>query len=136
MNQIGTLVSLMTLIFSIPLQASDLEKEMKNIGNNSKALKVSLADPSKKTEALHALGEIIKSAENAKILTPKKAQEITEANRAQFIAAYQKQIGLLIEQFKAIETEVTMGKTQDALADFAKIGQIKREGHEKFAPKE
>ncbi|MEI8341125.1 MAG: cytochrome b562, partial [Verrucomicrobiota bacterium] len=116
--------------------AADLEKEMKNIGRNTKALSKTIGDPAKKTEALAEIGQMIKSAETAKTLTPKKAAEIPDAQRAQFISDYQKQIEGLIEQFKKIEADLTADKSDDAKAEFAKIGMIKRDGHEKFAAKE
>ena len=117
-------------------QPTALEKEMQNIGKNSKALKFSVGDPAKKTEALAEISQIIASAEKSKQLIPKKATEIPEASRPKFIADYQIQINGLIEQFKKIEGEVTAGKTEEAKADFSKLGGIKREGHEKFAAKE
>jgi len=122
--------------FATVANASDLEKEMKNIGRNTKALKQSIADPAKKDEALGEIGQMIKSAEKAKTLTPKKAGEIPENDRTKFIEDYQKQIGGMIQQFKKIEADLTAGKTDDAKADFEKIGGMKRDGHEKFAAKD
>jgi len=135
-NLILPLVLIVMLILSSAAQASDLEKEMKNIGKNCKLLKLSVADPAKKTEALQEIGSMIKSAEAARQLTPKKTSEIPEASRSQFITDYQKQIDKLIEQFKKIESDLMAGKIEDAKADFSKISGIKREGHEKFAAKE
>jgi hypothetical protein len=130
------LLAIVIASFSPVARASDLEKEMKNIGKNTKALKQSVGDPSKKAEALAEIGQMIKSAEKAKTLTPKKAGEIPEAQRPQFIADYQKQIDGLIGQFKKIEADLTADKTADAKSDFEKIGGMKRDGHEKFAAKE
>ena len=116
--------------------ASELEKEMKNIGKNAKVLKHIIGDPSKKTESLAAIGQMIKSAETAKTLTPEKAAKIPEAQRPQFIADFRKQIDGLIAQFKKIASDVTDGKTDIAKADFDKIFELKRAGHQKFAAKE
>ena len=131
-----TRIFLLAVVFTSATQASELEKEMKNIGKNTKALKQSVGDPAKKTEALAEVGQMIKSAEKAKTLVPKKASEIPDAQRSQFIADYQKQIDGLIGQFKKIESDLTAGKTDDAKTDFAKIGGMKRDGHEKFAAKD
>ena len=132
----STALAAFLVSFSPTLRASDLEKEMKIIGKNTKALKVSVGDPAKKTEALAEIGLMIKSAEKARTLTPKKADEIPAAERPQFIADYQKQIDGLIAQFKQIETDLTSGTAEAAKADFEKINGIKRAGHEKFTAKE
>jgi len=116
--------------------ATDLEDAMKNIGKNAKALKQSVGDPAKKAEAIAEIGEMIKSAEAARTMTPKKATDLSDAERAQFMSDFQKHIDGLIEQFKKIETDLTDGKTDDAKADFAKVNEMKRQGHEKFAAKD
>jgi soluble cytochrome b562 len=133
-----SLLAMVIASFSPAARAVDsaLEKEMKNINQNTKALKKSVGEPAKKTEALAEIGRMIKSAEKAKTLTPKKTAEIPEADRVKFLADFQKQIDVLIAQFKQIEADLTADKTQEAKADFAQIGGIKREGHEKFAAKE
>lgn len=133
-----SLLALAIVSFSPVAHAADseLEKQMKNIGENTKALKQTVGDSARKSESLSAIGHMIRSAENARMLIPKKTAELPEADRARFIADFQKQIDGLIAQFKQIEADLTAGKTDDAKADFAKIGGMKREGHEKFAAKE
>ena len=116
--------------------APELEKEMKNIGKNAKALKSTVGDPSKKTESLAAIGQMLKSAEKAKTLTPEKAAKIPEAQRPQFNADFKKHIDELIAQFKKIELDLTDGKMEIAKADFDKISELKRAGHEAFAAKD
>ena len=132
----ASLLAAFVLALTPALRASDLENEMKVIGKNTKALKAAVGDPAKKAEALAEIGLMIKSAEKARTLTPKKAAEIPAAARSQFIADYQKQIDVMISQFKQIQADLTSGTAEAAKSDFEKLGGIKRDGHEKFAAKE
>jgi len=131
-----TLLCLAIASFSPALGASELEKQMKNIENNTRTLKKFVGDPAKKADSLAAIDRIIKSAEASKTLTPKKAEGLPEADRTKFMADYAKQLDGLIEQFKKIATDLTADKTEDAKADFEKIREIKREGHKQFAAKD
>ena len=130
------LLAFLIASFSPGARASELEKEMKNINKNAKALKHTVGDPSKKSESLAAVGQMLKSAEKAKTLTPEKAAKIPEAQRPQFVADFRTHIDGLIEQLKKIEADLTAGKTDNAKADFEKVFELKRAGHEKFAAKD
>lgn len=128
-----TLFAVSMTSISLAARDTELEMEMKNISQNAKTLKQIISDPSKKTESLSAIGRMIKSAETARTLTPKKASTMAEPDRAQFIADFQKQIDVLTGQLKKIQTDITDGKTGEAESDFNKIIPIKREGHKKFS---
>lgn len=115
---------------------SELARKMKSMGKNLKQLKQQIADATKQQASVALLETVKKIAEEAKSLTPAKAKKVAGADRAKFISGFQAQIDKLIRALGAIEDAVKAGKYDDAKTLFGDLQMIKREGHEKFAPKE
>jgi soluble cytochrome b562 len=115
---------------------TELGSDMKAMGKNLKQLKGQIADATKQQSTVDLLESAKKNADAAKKLTPSKAKDVPEADRAKFVTDYQAAIDKLIGQLGKIEDAVKAGKYDDAQKLFGEIGMIKREGHEKFAPKD
>jgi soluble cytochrome b562 len=113
-----------------------LSKEMKTMGRNYKQLKGQIADASKKDSTLAMLGEMVKAAEKARTLDPKKTEEIPADKRGQFLADYQKAIDELIAGIHKVEAAIAAGNTKEAATLFASLNNMKRHGHERFSSEE
>lgn len=115
---------------------SELAQKMKLMGKNLKQLKPQIADATKQQSSVDLLETVKKIATEAKGLTPTKAKDVPDADRAKFISEFQSQIDKLIDAVGKIEDAVKAGKYDDAKTLFGDLQMIKREGHEKFAPKD
>ena len=117
-------------------EKTELGDKMKALGKNLKLVKAQIADPAKQQSTVGLLESAKTNAEAAKKLTPSRTKEVPEADRAKFLSGYQAQIGKLVDDLGKIEAAVKAGKYDDAKKLFADLGTVKREGHEKFAPKD
>lgn len=111
---------------------TELGQKMKIIGKSMKQLKSQIGDASKQQSTLDLLETAKKSADEAKKLTPSKATDVPEADRAKFITDYQDEMDKLIGELTKIEDAVRAGKYDDATKLYSQLGSLKREGHQKF----
>jgi soluble cytochrome b562 len=117
-------------------QKTELGDKMKAMGKDLKQLKGQIGDATKQQSTVDLLESAKKNAGAAKKLTPVKAKEVPEAERPKFITDFQAEIDKLIGDLGKIEDAVKAGKYDDAKKLYGGLNQLKREGHEKFAPKE
>jgi soluble cytochrome b562 len=129
------IAAVLALTFNVRA-GTELGNDMKAMGKNLKQIKGQLADATKQQSTVDLLESAKKNADAAKKLTPSKAKDVPEADRAKFVTDYQAAIDKLIGQLGKIEDAVKAGKYDDAQKLYGELGMIKREGHEKFAPKD
>ena len=107
-----------------------LEDEMIAANDALKKLKPQIADASKNASSLQLIQEMEKHFLAAKAMEPARAKK--EANKAKFVADYQKaMIGLMSEVLK-LEGAIVDNKNDEAAAILKNLGKIKSDGHEKF----
>jgi cytochrome c556 len=109
-----------------------LDKEMGGIAKDFRALRKQVQDPAQKDSSLQLVKDMEDHAAKAHDLTPSKAKDIPEAQRAQFIADFQKAIDGLSDEFKKLEAQIGSGDTAGAAATLDEIQSTKRDGHKKF----
>ncbi len=108
-----------------------LEKEMDAMNKAYKALKKTVSDPAAKDENLKLIAEIKKTTANSTKLDPKLAGDQGD-KKAQFVADYKKAMEEFSKAVDALEAAVTAGKADDATAAYAKLLELKKDGHKKF----
>ena len=130
------------LAASVPCHAEDegpktpLAQQMGGIAKDFRSLRKIVSNPAQKDAALQLVKDMEDHAAKAKGFEPAKAKNIPAADKAQFVADFQKQIDGLIADFQKLETAVNDGKSADAAALLDKIQGDKRAGHKKFTAEE
>jgi soluble cytochrome b562 len=134
--KIRTLLLACSLILStFSLRADDdtpLEKQMQIMARSMKQLSLQLADSTKQQESIMLLETLKQAASDSKGLDPRKTASIPHADREKFLTAYKAQMDKLSEAFNQIEEALKAGKYDQAKAQLATVGSIKKEGHSKF----
>lgn len=131
------LCAVLTLLTLTPIVgAGSLEKEMKSIGRNMKALSQQIEDASKKDSSLKLIADLKQAAEKSKQLNPSKTKELPAADQAKFVADYREAMAKLVVEYERIEDALKANKFDQAKTVFAGLKEIKRDGHERFASEE
>ncbi len=105
---------------------------MSGIAKDFRALRKQVKDPAQTDSSLQLVKDMEARAAKAKTFAPAKAKDIPDADRAKFLADYEKSIDGLNDEFQKLEQQVKDGKSDDALATMDQIQATKREGHKKF----
>jgi soluble cytochrome b562 len=136
---IVSVLSITTLLtFSGTIRADDdepktpLGEQMAGISKDFRSLRKVVSNPAQKDAALQLVKDMEARATKAQGLEPAKTKTIPAANKDQFIAAYKKQMDVLIGDFQKLEAAVTSGDTKGATALLDKLQADKRDGHKKF----
>ena len=116
--------------------AGSLEKEMKSIGRNMKALSQQIEDVSKKDSSLKLVADLKASALKSKELTPSKTKELPSSEQEKFVADYREAMAKLVLEYEKIEAALKAGKVEEAGSVFSGLKEIKRDGHERFSSEE
>ena len=124
---------LIASVFSLRADAdTPLEKQMQIMARSMKQLSQQIADSTKQQESITLLETLKKAASDSKGLDPRKTASIPQANREKFLTDYKAQMDKLSEAFNQIEEALKAGKYDQAKAQLATVGSIKKEGHSKF----
>lgn len=111
---------------------SPLEEQMETMGGSMRRLGRVVADPAKSAEALELLGKFRAAAVSARTHTPALAAEKPEAERAAFVAAYQKGIDQLVAKLDEIDAALKAGDAANAKKLFDELRGLQRSGHKEF----
>jgi soluble cytochrome b562 len=124
---------LIASVFSLRAdEDTPLEKQMQIMARSMKQLSQQIADSTKQQESITLLETLKKAASDSKGLDPRKTASIPQANRKKFLTDYKAQMDKLSEAFNQIEEALKAGKYDQAKAQLATVGSIKKEGHSKF----
>jgi soluble cytochrome b562 len=124
---------LIASVFSLRAdEDTPLEKQMQIMARSMKQLSQQIADSTKQQESITLLETLKKAASDSKGLDPRKTASIPQANREKFLTDYKAQMDKLSEAFNQIEEALKAGKYDQAKAQLATVGSIKKEGHSKF----
>ena len=107
-----------------------LEDEMIAANNALKKLKTQITDSSKNASSLELIREMQKHFLAAKGMEPARAKK--EANKAKFVADYQKAMITLMSDMLKLETAVLDNKNDEAAGILKSLAKVKADGHEKF----
>ena len=113
-------------------EETPLAKEMNAMDDNLKALKKIIANAAENKKSLELLDKVQASVVASKSMTPAEVKNIPEAERAQWVADYRKEMAVLLEHLCKMEVAIIDGKNADAETLFKGLKKIEDDGHEKF----
>lgn len=111
---------------------TELEEHMEEMGGAFKKLRRQITDPSQNASSLDLVATVRAGAEKAVDLTPLRAQDIPEAERAKFIADYQKGIKNLQVSLGKLEAALKANDNTEAAKILKEVGAQQKEGHKQF----
>lgn len=132
------LLPVLTLAAIIPLSSllhaedSPLEKQMQILARGTKQLSAQVNDPSRQQSTVTLIESLRKATFDSQNLEPRKTTTVSQTDRAPFLAAYKTQMQKLADTYGQIEEAVKAGQYDNAKSLLGKLGQLKKEGHEKF----
>ena len=124
--------SLVTGTVALADDHEKMEEAMDVINTGHKKLKKSVTVAAENKASIGMLREMMQSAMVAKTLTPERAGQTPEAQRAKFIAEYQKAMNGLILDLINIENALLDGNNAEAEKLVKKLDQVKKTSHEAF----
>lgn len=119
--------------FALAAEDTELAKQMEQMDDEMKKLRKSLKDPATNAASLEALTKLQQFTVAAKALTPAKAAEMPEAEKAKFVTAYRKDMAGLLAAYAQIEVAVLDGDNAKAEELFKGLKKIEDDGHEKYS---
>lgn len=113
--------------------ASPLEAAMEELGSGQRKLRKLVADPSMKDPCLATVGGMQAAALAAFQNAP---PPLEGAEATPWRVDFQRTSLKLLDELLELELAVFEGRTEDAKASFAALGEIKSAAHDRFQPKD
>jgi hypothetical protein len=111
---------------------TDLEVRMDKIGKAFRKLKKQVADPSQNASSLQLLSTMEDAAKEAVDLTPAKAEDIPDDQKAKFEDDFKAGIRNLQDLFAKLRDALTAGRNDDAVKIVADIDAFEKKEHKEF----
>ena len=119
--------------FAFAAEDTELAKQMEVMDDEMKKLRKSLKDPATNAASLETLTKLQQITVTSKALTPAKAAEMPEAEKAKFVAGYRKDMAGLLAAYAQIEVAVLDGDNAKAEELFKGLKKVEDDGHEKYS---
>lgn len=115
-----------------------LGEQMDTMKGALRPLKAALQSPTDADKAVYTgyADTLIAAATKAKDFQPEKTATLPEADRAQFLADYQKSIDALIALLTQLKSQLAAGDWDAARAQMRNIYDAQADGHDKFRTEE
>ena len=111
---------------------TELAKQMEIVDSGVKKLRRSLRKAESNKESLETIEKVHAAAVKAKDMTPAMSSKIDAAKRAEWVAAYKKDMEATIKTIEEMRDAVKNGKNDDAVKLHATIKKQEDKGHEKY----
>ena len=111
---------------------TELAKQMEVIDGGMKKLRRSLRKPESNKESLETIEKVHAAAVKSKDMTPAMAAKIPEAKRAEWVAAYKKDMEAMIKTVEEMRDAVKDNKNDKAQELYKTIKTQEDKGHEKY----
>src|ERR1022692_1973438 len=111
---------------------TELEMRMDRMGKAFRKLKKQVGDPAQNATSLELLSAMEAAAKEAIELTPAKAEDIPEDQRAKFEADFQSGIKNLQDMFAKLRDALTAGRNDDAAKLVDDIGAFEKKEHKEY----
>jgi soluble cytochrome b562 len=111
---------------------TELEMRMGRMGKAFKKLRKQVADPAQNASSLELLTTMDGAANEALELTPAKAQDLPEDQRAKFEEDFKAGIRGMLDQFAKLRDALTAGRNDDAVKIVADIVDLEKKDHKEF----
>jgi len=106
--------------------------EMEKIEQAANFLRRSIADPAQDAESLQQIAVAQQAILVSKLLPPKMAANVPEAERPKFLAEYRKTMAQLLIEFATLERAVIDGDREAAKAAYKRLHSMEEDGHAEF----
>jgi len=111
---------------------TELEGKMDEMGGAFRKLRGQIQDASKNADSIALVEKIRAAATEAAKLKPAKTEDLPEADRAKFVAEFQKDMKELIGNFDKLEAALKAGDNASAAKQIGDIRAAQKEGHKEF----
>ena len=111
---------------------TELAKQMEVIDGGMKKLRRSLRKPESNKESLETIEKVHAAAVKSKDMTPAMAAKIPEAKRAEWVAAYKKDMDAFIKSVGEMKAAVQAGQNDKAQDVYKTLKTQEDKGHEKY----
>jgi soluble cytochrome b562 len=111
---------------------TELELRMDKIGKAYRRLKKQVADPSQNASSLNLLSVMQDAIREAADLTPAKADDLPDDQKAKFIEDYKAGIKGMQEEYDKLADALTAGKNDEAAKIIAEIDALEKKDHKEF----
>ena len=111
---------------------TDLDKQMKVISKALRTLKKQAGDATKNDDSAALVEKMISGAKGSLDLTPEKAADLSDDQKAKFVADYKAGIQTLIDKLTALEALFKAGKNDEAVTAVADLGKFEGKEHKEF----
>ncbi len=115
-----------------PKSETPLAQQMERIDDAMHKLKRGVRDAAQRDACLTEVANAEQACLAAKLLTPKMAPSVPEAERAAFVKDFRKGIVALLVEFTHLEVALLDGDSEKAVASFKKLEAMEDEGHNQF----
>jgi len=111
---------------------TELGKHMEKLNGAWRKLRKQVADPASNVSSLELVAAIRAGLEKAVTLTPIRAQDVPDADRAKYIESYRTKMKEFIGLVDKLEAALKAGDNPAADALVQKMGGTQREDHKEF----
>lgn len=111
---------------------TELEGKMDDLGGAFRKLRGLLKDPAKNAESAALVGKMRSVAADAAKLTPAMTADLPEADRAKFVADFQKSMANFAATLEKLESALKSGDNAAASKLFEEIRDQQKAGHKQF----
>lgn len=115
---------------------SEIDRQMEVVEDAIGKLRRSLRDEAKNEESLTAVATIEAAVLKSKLLTPKMAAAVPEAEREAFVRAYRKELCAMLRDLLELEDALLDRDYERAAPIFKQVRQLEEPAHERFTADE
>lgn len=115
---------------------TELTKQMDRLNGAFRKLRRQAADATKNADSLEQVAIIREASAASAKLTPVKAAEIPEADRAKWVAAYQEKMKQFESLVDKLEAAFKAGQNEEAAKIVQSMGAAQKEGHKEYKAKD
>jgi hypothetical protein len=113
-------------------EETELDGKMDTMRGAFNKLRKQVADPAANPSSLELVSKLKKAAEASLELSPARAADVPEAERAAFVEAYKTKMKAFIAEVDKLEVALKADKNEEASAVVARLGAMQKEGHREF----
>jgi len=113
-------------------EITELGEHMDRMSGAFRQLRRQVADPAANASSLELLGVMREAAQAAEQLVPAKAADLPEEKRAEFTAAFRKQMGRLLTLLAATEAALKAGDNAVAQKRITELADFQKASHREY----
>lgn len=113
-------------------ESTALEDRMEEMRSAFGKLRKQAGDASANESSLALVARLRAAAEASVALTPARAEDVPEAERAKYVEAYQAKMRAFLAEVDKLEAALKAGDNPAAVAAVARLGAQQKEGHKDY----